>query len=164
MSRFVEGDIIDLDSLLAFGRWKGRRKSVLNGKPGLASLKELEQVLLSMKRKRLIEGELCDGTDVCVNGAWLYRTFVNQGISPKEAWKKLQYQKEEPHTYEELDRTTAMSVKEIGITKTLSEIIAWDNDDFYSQSRTPEDRYSYVLQRVQQYIRNSKANQQSLNA
>ena len=157
MSRFDDGDDPgDLESLLAQGRWMGRRKAVLNGRPGKAALAELEQVLLAMPHKRLIEGSLCDGTGVCANGAWLYRHWVDGGLSPREAWRKLKTEGKDRYfgnsEGDELDRTVAMTVKELGVTKTLAELVAYINDEEV-WAATPERRYAQVLERVQRYMR-----------
>ena len=156
MSRFDDNAPGDLETLLAQGRWMGRRKAVLNGRPGKAALAELERVLLAMPHKRLIEGTLCDGTGVCANGAWLYRHWVDGGLSPREAWRKL---KTEGTTRDfwfsgktELDRTVAMTVKELGVTKTLAEVVAYINDE-EAWATAPERRYAQVLELVQRYMR-----------
>ena len=91
MSRFNDGDDYDLSdewAVLAYGRWMGRRKVVLNGRPGKAALIQLEAALEALPHKRLIEGGLCDGTGVCAVGAWLYRHYVDEdGLTPKAAWR-----------------------------------------------------------------------------
>ena len=157
MSRFGDGDYPDdLDSLLAEGRWRGRRKAVLNGRPGKVALAELEQALLAMPHKRLIEGTLCDGTGVCANGAWLYRHYVDGGLSPREAWRKLKNEGKARDSWfggeTELDRTVAIMVKELGVTKTLAEVVAFINDEEV-YATTPEGRYAQVLERVRRYMR-----------
>ena len=156
MSRFDDNAPGDLETLLAQGRWMGRRKAVLNGRPGKAALAELEQALLAMPHKRLIEGTLCDGTGVCANGAWLYRHYVDGGLSPREAWRKLKKDDKERFFGNdegaELDRTVAMTVKELGVTKTLAEVVAYINDEEV-YATTPEGRYAQVLERVRRYMR-----------
>ena len=162
---------------LAYGRWLGRVKTVLNGKPGREALQELEAVLLAMPHKRLIEGTLCEtggefalgenqgrlvrfpakgvgGRDcgVCAVGAWMYRRWVDGGMSPRDAWKKLKTVGREedwrPHwtddSYDEYERTTTAAVAELGITETLAMLVSYENDEEFWR-RTPEERYEYVL-------------------
>ena len=151
-----------MDELLAHGRWMGRRKAVLNGRPGKAALAELESVLLNMAHKRLAEGGLCDGSDVCVVGAWLYRRWVDNGMPPRDAWRKLKSEgkgKGADYAWDnpdgELDRTIKMATETLGITPTLAEVLAFINDEevhgvYYMR---PETRYEQVLRRVQRYLR-----------
>ena len=156
MSRFSDDDSYDLDSLLAQGRWMGRRKAVLNGRHGKAALADLERALLAMPYKGLIEGSLCDGTGVCANGAWLYRHYVDGGLSPREAWRKLKKDGKERFFGNdegaELDRTVAMTVKELGVTQTLAEVVAYINDEEVLDTATPEARYTRVLELIQRYM------------
>ena len=150
---------------LAYGRWLGRVKTVLNGKPGREALQELERVLLAMPHKRLIEGTLCDtggkfGFDedrgrecgVCAVGAWVYRRWVDGGMSPRAAWKKLKTVGREEDwraywtddSYDEYERTTKAAVAELGITETLAMLVSYENDEGFWR-RTPERRYEDVL-------------------
>ena len=156
MSRFSEVEWDDLESLLAYGRWMGRRKAVLNGRPGKIALRDLERVLILMPHKRLITGALCDGTGVCANGAWLYRHYIESGISPRAAWQKLKSSGKDRDfgngDNDEFNRTTSMTVTALGITETLAIIIAFINDEEV-YAITPEDRYTQVLSKVQYYIR-----------
>jgi len=154
MSRFSDLDTYDdLESLLAWGRWEGRRKAVLNGKPGKAALADLHRALLAMPHKRLIEGTLCDGTGVCAMGAWIYRHRVGEGMSPRDAWTAMK--KGRPHfdkEYDlELDDTIEAGVKVLGITRTLAELVAYENDEG-SPWATPEERYERVLRWVERHM------------
>ncbi len=169
MSRFSDDGWDDLDALLAGGRWMGRRKKVLEGRPGLASLKILEAALLALPHKRLIEGGLCDGTGVCANGAMLYRHFVDVlGLTPKAAWKRLR--SEGKGRYDDFDspsfelhRTVDLMTTYFEITPTMAEVIAYENDEdagwvLWRSRETKESvtevRYRNILQWVQRTIRN----------
>ena len=162
MSRFDQDGPDDLDSLLAYGRWMGRRKAVLNGRPGKDALKELEQVLLQLPHKKLIKGGLCNGEAVCAMGGWLYRHWVEGGMRPKDAWKKLRSvgrQGKEPwgDSYEELERTIEAGSTELGITKTLAEVVAYINDEegyflWKHGDQQLTERYNFVLKKVRRYI------------
>ena len=160
MSRFNMDGCDSQEAMWAWIRWEGRRKKVLNGKPGKAALQDLERALLVMPHKRLIEGALCDGkTGVCAMGAWLYRRYVDQGMRPRDAWRKLQVegipkggQWFDDGVGEELQRSIDLGARDLGITKTLAEIVAYTNDEDVSWHLTPEKRYEEVLRRVRGYI------------
>jgi len=144
----------DEDSNLATGRWIARKNKVLGGSPGKKALAELEKALGAMPHKRLIEGTLCDGSSVCVVGGWIYRRWVDAGMAPRKAWKALQtigktraagYKYWEHSSYEEWDRTIEMGHQELGITRTLAEVVSFVNDEEEGYRCTPEIRYQRVL-------------------
>ncbi len=177
MSRFgwMENDLDD-DWALQHGRWIARTNKVLNGKPGRAALRELEAVLLAMPHKRLVEGALCEtggsvalketGLGVfgrecgmCVVGAWVYRRWVDEGMTPRHAWKKLKSIGQDQWTASDDDddgsdafeRTLDVGVAELGITRTLAQIVSYENDEGVFR-RSPEDRYKYVLSFVRRAL------------
>ena len=164
-TRFNYGDgYDDEDAILQFGRWVGRRKKVLTGRPGIESLKELETSLLGLNPPRLISGSLCDGTGVCAVGAWVYRHWVDvDGMTPKKAWKRLRSERKraasqwdqgdswEWREEDELGRTIDIGVSELGVTRTLAEVIAAMNDEHWFNI-TPEQRYTRLLQWVRDRI------------
>ncbi len=166
MSRFSWQDAFadDKDANLGWGRWTVRRNKVLNGKPGKLALAELEKALVAMPHKRLIEGALCDGSGVCVVGAWIYRRWVDVlGWTPAKAWKTLQnigkgkeagtYQYWERSSFEEWDRTVEMGYQELGITRTLVEVVSYVNDEEEGYRCTPEVRYDRVLAWVREQLK-----------
>lgn len=166
MSRFswMENDLDD-DWALQHGRWIAKTNKVLKGKPGRAALEDLERVLLAMPHKRLIEGALvATGGEnelgyqkkecgVCVVGAWVYRRWVDEGMTPRDAWKKLKSVgsdgRDQPWRdddgYEAFERTLNVGVAELGITRTLAQIVSYENDEGAYYKRSPEERYDYVL-------------------
>ncbi len=164
MSRFawMDGGDGDDDTNLAMGRWMGRRKKVLEGKPGKEALADLREALLAMPHKRLIEGELCDGSDVCVIGAWIYRRWVDSGTTPRKAWKALrsigkgkeagEYAYWDNGSYEEWSRTIDIGHQELGITRTLAEVASEVNDEGAGYGCTPEVRYDKVLAWVEKRL------------
>ncbi len=154
MSRFGESDDDDNESILAGGRWIARRNKVLKGRPGRKALRELERALVLMPHKRLIEGSLCDGSNVCVIGAWLYRRYVDDGMTPRDAWSKLQEGKSEfDDDWAELERTITKGHTDLGITRTLAEVVAYVNDEQEGwRASSPESLYNAVLLWVRQYM------------
>ncbi len=150
-------DLGDVDDILSLGRWTARRNKVLNGRPGRKALRELERALLMMPHKELITGGLCDGTRVCVVGAWLYRSYVDGGMTPKDAWTKLQEGKPRRgdwSSWEELGRTRDMGTAELGVTRTLVEVLAFVNDEEagYFNHVTPEILFQRLLDWVRQHM------------
>jgi hypothetical protein len=144
-------------ALLAYGRWCARRKKVLNGKPGKAALAEFHQVLLAMPHKRLIESSLCDGTGTCAVGQWIYRRWVDGGMAPKEAWKTLQTvgvseDLWDEGSYAEWKRTIEVGATELGITRTLAEVVSYVSDEEGRWDETPEQRYQRVLKWVEKQL------------
>ena len=86
----------------------------------------------------------------------MYRHYVDGGLSPREAWRKLKNEGKARDSWfggeTELDRTVAIMVKELGVTKTLAEVVAFINDEEV-YATTPEGRYAQVLERVRRYMR-----------
>lgn len=171
VSRFSDDyDWEDRDTILAQGRWLARMNKVLKGRPGRKALRQLERALVMMPHKRLTTGGLCDGNNVCVVGAWLYRKYVDDGMTPKAAWWKLQERKPFVYSdgsigrgysdfagYEELQRTVEMGKEELGVTRTLLEVLAFINDEeegysFQYNGIDPEVLYSRLLTWVREHM------------
>lgn len=162
ISWMEDGDLDDEFAILSWGRWIARTNKVRKGKPAYDALKEFEQILLNMQHKQLIEGALCDGTGVCAMGAWVYQKYRDDGLTPKQAWKQLK--KASGRSGEDSYTTWLATVEtgetQLGITKTLAEMVSTRNDEFWHKS--PEGRYHDVLMWVQQTIRNSPHAKSSL--
>ncbi len=160
---WMENNWDDDGATLAMGRWIAREKSVTNGRPAYEALKEFRTVLLNMEHKRLITGSLCDGTGVCAIGAWVYQQYRDQGMQPKQAWKKLKSQAgiADEGTYEQWDATLSVGSDVLAITKTLAEMISYQNDDEFRivnnkfVTLTEELRHKRMLDWVERKIRNS---------
>ncbi len=90
---------------------------------------------------------------MCVVGAWVYRRWVDEGMSPRDAWKKLKSVgsdgRDQPFRdddgYDAFERTLNVGVAELGITRTLAQIVSYENDEGAYYRRSPEGRYAYVL-------------------
>ena len=153
MSRFSEGDSSD-GWELTYGRWICRVRQVLKGKPGQAALRDLKRALETLPKKVLIEGTLGNGCGVCANGAWLYRHWVYQGIAPRVAWRRLRsVERGEWHDWEdtgfEYHRTIEVTTRELGITQTLADLVAFENDEGFLGRGIEEGRdkarYNYMI-------------------
>lgn len=96
---------------------------------------------------------------MCVVGAWVYRRWVDEGMSPRDAWKKLKgvtsdqwmASDYDDDGYEAFERTLDVGVAVLGITRTLAQIVSYENDGVYSV-RSPEQRYTYVLSWVRRAL------------
>lgn len=129
-----------------FDLWQANCMRSIKGKKGQAALHELEQALLALPEKRLIQGELKDEEGgVCAIGALA------------------QYRNHEPRAdpwYE---------MEQVGMELGLPEMVAWrivalnDADLDFRWERlpgngfkrveiTPEERYEAVLARVQRWL------------
>lgn len=145
MSRITYNECNDLESLLAAGRWEAREKKVMNGRPALRSFRELEAALSALPRKRLIEGEACDGLDVCAVGALALYRRVQAGEHRGVVIADLTWE------YGLEERSTVSLGELQGLTNTLSWIIVERNDERY-WNMTPEERYDGVLTWVRENI------------
>ena len=145
MSRFQDDTS---DDPLAWGRWAAREKAVLNGKPGQASLAQLEQALLELPDKQLGSGLLCDGEVVCAIGALGYRHLREQGMSRREAWAKLERCSDTDDDTE--GATIKFAVKQLGWTETLAILVSQANDDL-NFFETPKQRYARMLRWVRMH-------------
>jgi len=156
----------DYEDTLSIGRWEGRCRSVLKGKPWQRIMAELERALLLLPHKRLISGTLCDGTGVCSQGAMAYRRLVDSGVTPRDAWK--QVKRANHRKYDVVDATlayatkhpwgcVAYATKHLGMTETASVLVAQHNDGtlgrLWNSSITPEERYTGMLRWARQQLR-----------
>ncbi len=95
---------------------------------------------------------------MCVVGAWVYRRWVDEGMTPRDAWKKLKSTGQPNQAtrnwklrydgddgYDQFQRTLDVGVAELGITRTLAQIVSYENDEGAWNKRSPEERYDYVL-------------------
>ena len=131
----------------------GREKRVLQGKPGQAVLRELEEVLLAMRPRRLITDWLCDQEgEVCALGGLARARLLRQGVSLTEA--EMVLRPAEPTNWEWDWDTNVQdyAVNELGLSRTLAWLIMEANDDPEGPSRTPEQRYQHVLGKVQGWL------------
>ncbi len=119
----------------------GRKDRVLNGRPALKSLRELEAALVWLPGKRLIAGAICDGEDVCAVGAFALRRRIDAGRDGVEEMDRLKWSNDPDGTM--LYETADLAASE-GMTWTLGWIIG-ETNDYSFESMTPEQRYEAVL-------------------
>ena len=142
-SRFTYDTFGDDEPNLSEGRWIARVKAVMKGKPGKRSFGQLVRALLTLPQKRLIAGSLCDGTGVCAIGALGYRHYVDQGMTPQSAWKKMRGAAR-CGDFSDGPGIDEFGRDELGLTETLAWLIAEKNDEQWGHE-TPEYRYRVML-------------------
>ena len=160
-SRFdYHDDYGDEDPNLVWGRWEGRVKAVMKGRPAQVAFRQMEAALLALPERRLITGAICaeDG-GVCALGAWA----LHQGGEYSEI--DLGYPQEWEGGREALRRRwlsdqdyfgDEQAVQEFGqatfgITPTLAWILAERNDEAY-RDLSPERRWEAMLRWVREHI------------
>ena len=137
------------DDILSYGRWEGRVKMALKGKPGQAMLRELEAALEAMPEQRLIYARLCDANGgVCALGALITHRYIAGGLSEFDARRKLHRLSYGSETDYEV---AAFAVRQIGITNTLAWLIQEANDELAPSD--PEARHAFVLRWVRSKIK-----------
>lgn len=135
MSRFYEYDEYDP---LAFGRWKGRLQSHINGPAGQAMLGELRDALLALPQKRLIRDALVDADgECCVVGAL--------ALKRKREGRDVDYP-----IGECTDGDTTDVGESCGMTYVLAYSIAYINDEAPGH---PEHRFEQVMKWINNHIK-----------
>jgi hypothetical protein len=126
-----------------FGLWQGNCDRSLHGKNGQESLRQLEAALLALPSKRLIEGELDNGEDVCAIGALVRHKHLVLRADPEE-------------------------MVEVGVECGIPHLVAWKivevNDVEFDRkwevnkvsTYTPEERYIGVLNWVRKQIKEAQ--------
>lgn len=141
MSRFEDGYDEDFPNQSAL--WWANTERALKGKRGQAFLKEMEEALLALPKKRLIEGAVCFEGDVCANGALALKRRMANGEKLEDAMKWLEENAPDEDTY--ADETGFFMEKHFGILERLAIHAAYVNDEYSQATQTPEARYEKVL-------------------
>lgn len=153
MSRFGSGDDYDSNPNL----WLGAVARATNGKRGQRGLRFLEQALLALPEKRLIEGEFVSGDprggdghpQVCALGAAAWWNLVQAGWDSDRAFAEL------PQLETEFE-TSEWAAAHLDIAYALAFSIAWENDEG-CWGETPEQRYESMLRWVRSQIKSESA-------
>lgn len=141
MGRF---DDYDNDGVMPYELWKANLHRALTGKRGQKALADLEAALLALPDKRLIEGALCEGGEVCAVGALGAHRLVKKGKTWAEAFAELDGEAE-------TDYETVWFGEKLGLTGTLTWEIAHRNDETFG-TLPPEVRYERMLAWVRQHL------------
>lgn len=113
--------------------WRGAVKSAIRGKRGQAFLREMLEALDELPEKRLIADELVTEEGCCALGAVALKRQVDvEGVDP-------------------YDRECIAGL--FGIAEALAAEIVYENDEQWSRSQTPEDRFERVREWVVEQIR-----------
>lgn len=146
MSRMSGYEDYDYDSNVYY-LWPSVTKRALDGKRGQSVLKELETALLALPVPKLIEGEFCNGTEVCALGALAVEREIKAGKSRKEALIEIHKRFE----YWDAECDPARFAQEkLDLVYSLTWEVMWRNED---SGRTPEERYEKVLAWVRSRIK-----------
>lgn len=128
MSRSGYGEIDNWDLI----RWRGQVASSIRGKRGQQLLKELAEAMDAMPTKRLITDALESNGEYCALGV----IGAKRGIDLKT-----------------LDPEHAEDVgKAFNIAHQLAQEVVYLNDE-YCQYRTPEERWKYMRQWVEDQLK-----------
>ena len=111
---------------------ESNRRRALAGKRGQALLRELEQALIALPERRLGEGYLIDGDDVCALGAAVRVSLLADGYPAEEARRRMNLM------------VLADARGRLRISKPLAEAVICENDEDQGCD-TPRDRYERML-------------------
>lgn len=153
MGRFEDCDY-DEDFNNQAALYEANTQRCLMGKRGQVFLKEMEKALLSLPRKRLINGAVCREGDVCAIGALAFKRKLDAGDSISAALYWLE--KEAPDEDEYADATAEYAERHLGVLDRLAYRMAWINDVHADEEMTPEDRYNKVLKWIRDQRRRAK--------
>lgn len=148
MSRFND-DYDDEDFNNQAALYQANTDRALAGKRGQAFLKEMEEALLMLPQKRLINGAVCKEGEVCAIGALAVKRKRDAGDSISAALYWLE--KEAPDEDAEADSTSAYAEEHLGVLDRLAFRMAWVNDLNEPEEETPEKRYERVLTWIREH-------------
>lgn len=133
--------------------WEHALEMAMSGKRGQQALRDLEQALIELPEKVLIEGRLSDGENVCTVGALVAHRRVQRGEARSDVLMNLCMQTgEDPDWIDswEAEEATINEARSVDVALTIACELAALNDDFYRA--TPEERYKQVLAWVRERI------------
>jgi hypothetical protein len=126
-------------------------KNALQGRRGQIVLRELREALLALPQPRLIEGAFTREGEVCALGALAGHRFEKG--SPLAWGNELiaSLPQLEARLGEDLeDEWITLDLGEaMGLKRSLAWAIAYENDEAYWHTETPEGRYSRILRWVE---------------
>lgn len=127
--------------------WDANVERALNGRKGQAMLRELEQALLALPHKRLIDSDFKQDGDVCVVGALAIQR-VKRFLETDDfqtAYSGL------PDFEGEPDEIAWYAETHLGMSRLLAWHLQFKNDEEYAGA-SPELRYDNMLQWVRSRI------------
>lgn len=135
-----------------------RVHNAIFGRKGQELLREIEEALLAMPRKRLVSSVICESGDVCMLGALAVHRAVKAGGNRVAALAGLQLAAERwgqgnEDGWEDQDDETLTLLKNLLNIKqgSLAWTLVYENDECCVSS--PEARYDRMLKWVQARIR-----------
>lgn len=147
--RFQEGDY---DHPGQWALWENALWRAINGRRGQQVLRDLEQALLELPEKALMEGGLSDGKRVCAVGAYVAKKRVDAGEDRDAVLQDMIVPVDEWGHFDgwETEEKTISKGQRAGMQLTMIVAVAGLNDDLYKA--TPEQRYEKVLSWVRERI------------
>lgn len=137
----------DGDGTIPEGLWYSNFRRTLKSQRGQKILRELEAALLALPEHRLIEGDVCDGKDVCAVGALGVARRVQAGASIEQALEFVRGYAGESSIF-----GTAYYGRDLGMAWTMAWEIAVKNDEDFGHL-TPEQRWEAMLAWVRSQIK-----------
>jgi hypothetical protein len=135
--------------------WENALARAMSGKRGQKALRDLEQALVELPEKRLIDGRLSYKGEVCTVGALVVHRRVQQGESRESVLAQLEALISGNEDWVErsgweAEEATISAARSVGVALTIACDLAYLNDCFYRA--TPEERYEKVLAWVRERI------------
>lgn len=129
------------DSTVPAEFWWQAVERGINGPRGQAALAELEEALLALPRRRLIEEDISDGRDVCALGALALKR-------DRELCPRIPRREAIEYLHRSYGESGSLAIWECGMHLRLLQTVAWvisyANDDL-AAGLTPEERWKYVM-------------------
>jgi hypothetical protein len=148
MGRFND-DYDDEDFNNQAALYQANTDRALRGKRGQVFLREMEEALLMLPKKELINGAVCREGQVCAIGALALKRKRDAGDSISAALYWLE--KEAPDEWSEADSTAAYASEHLDVLERLAYRMAWINDRYEPEEETSEKRYERVLKWVREH-------------
>jgi hypothetical protein len=127
-----------------YSLWERAMTNALSGRRGQAALADLEQALLALPQKRLIDGALACNGEVCAVGALVVRNRVAAGEDRAAVLADLERATDPEEYNDNADVTATYGAKHGRMAYAMAWRIAELNDED-CRNATPEWRYEYVL-------------------
>jgi hypothetical protein len=125
--------------------WWSNAERALNGRKGLATLRELRQVLEEMPEKAIISGRLANEQgQMCVVGALVVARRVSKGEKREAVLAELARIIPEDEDCNGSDESATLGVS-IGLSYMLAWRLAYMNDEDVYWKATPEERYRVIV-------------------
>lgn len=132
--------------------WDNAVRRATHSKRGQKVLRDVEAALLALPEKRLIEGQISDGTGVCFVGALDAHRRVLEGADWQSALTAMHDPDYDPEDdYETVDDTARWAEQHLKMAFSLAWDMAFWNDHI-ADRLSPEERWTAALRWVRTRI------------